>query len=81
MRAGSFGIIEGSRGNRGDRPGLLATVQDLGRPGLGHLGVPHSGAADAASLRRANRLVGNPPDAAGLELRWAGPCSVSAGRQ
>ena len=39
------------------RPGLLATVQDLGRPGYGHLGVPHSGAADAASLRLANRLA------------------------
>ena len=50
------------------RPGVLATVQDLGRPGLGHLGVPHSGAADAASLRLANRLVGNPDGAAGLEL-------------
>ena len=50
------------------RPGVLATVQDLGRPGLGHLGVPHSGAADVASLRRANRLVGNPDGAAGLEL-------------
>jgi KipI family sensor histidine kinase inhibitor len=50
------------------RPGPLATVQDLGRPGLGHLGVPCSGAADAASLRLANRLVGNPEGAAGLEL-------------
>jgi KipI family sensor histidine kinase inhibitor len=50
------------------RPGPLATVQDLGRPGSGHLGVPHSGAADAASLRRANRLVDNPDGAAGLEL-------------
>jgi biotin-dependent carboxylase-like uncharacterized protein len=50
------------------RPGVLATVQDLGRAGLGHLGVPHSGAADAPSLRLANRLVGNPEGAAGLEL-------------
>lgn len=50
------------------RPGPLATVQDLGRPGLGDLGVPPSGAADAASLRLANWLVGNPADAAGLEL-------------
>ena len=50
------------------RPGPLATVQDLGRPGLGHLGVPRSGAADAASLLWANQLTGNPPDAAGLEL-------------
>jgi KipI family sensor histidine kinase inhibitor len=50
------------------RPGPLATVQDLGRPGFGHLGVPHSGAADPASLRRANRLAGNPDAAAGLEF-------------
>jgi biotin-dependent carboxylase-like uncharacterized protein len=50
------------------RPGLLTTVQDLGRPGLAHLGVPPSGAADQASLRWANRLVGNPDDAAGLEV-------------
>ena len=50
------------------RPGPLATVQDLGRPGFGHLGVPHSGAADAASLRLANRLAGNPAGAAGIEL-------------
>jgi KipI family sensor histidine kinase inhibitor len=50
------------------RPGLLSTVQDLGRPGYGHLGVPRSGAADAASLRLANRLVGNPDDAAGIEF-------------
>jgi KipI family sensor histidine kinase inhibitor len=50
------------------QPGMLTTVQDLGRPGLAHLGVPHSGAADPASLRRANRLAGNPDDAAGLEV-------------
>ncbi|TLF63152.1 allophanate hydrolase subunit 2 family protein, partial [Nonomuraea sp. KC401] len=40
-------------------PGPYATVQDLGRPGHAHLGVPRSGAADAPSLRLANRLVGN----------------------
>jgi KipI family sensor histidine kinase inhibitor len=50
------------------KPGPLATVQDLGRSGFGHLGVPHSGAADPASLRRANRLAGNPDGAAALEL-------------
>jgi len=50
------------------RPGPLTTVQDLGRPGLAHLGVPHSGAADQVSLRSANRLVGNPDSAAGLEV-------------
>ncbi|MEV5748601.1 biotin-dependent carboxyltransferase family protein [Actinoallomurus sp. NPDC052308] len=54
------------------RPGPLCTVQDLGRPGYAHLGVPRSGAADAAGLRLANRLVGNPEDAAGLELTFGG---------
>jgi KipI family sensor histidine kinase inhibitor len=51
-----------------NQPGPLATIQDLGRPGLAHLGVPHSGAADPASLRHANDLVGNDHDAAGLEV-------------
>jgi KipI family sensor histidine kinase inhibitor len=50
------------------KPGPLATVQDLGRPGYGHLGVPRSGAADVASLRLANRLVGNPDGTAGIEF-------------
>lgn len=50
------------------QPGPLTTVQDTGRAGYAHLGVPRSGAADAASLRRANVLVGNPAGAAGLEV-------------
>jgi biotin-dependent carboxylase-like uncharacterized protein len=54
------------------RPGPLATVQDLGRAGYAHLGVPLSGAADRASLCLANRLIGNPEDAAGLELTFGG---------
>ncbi|MFA1545821.1 biotin-dependent carboxyltransferase family protein [Actinomadura chokoriensis] len=54
------------------RPGPLATVQDLGRPGRAHLGVPRSGAADARALRLANRLVGNPEGAAGVELTFGG---------
>jgi biotin-dependent carboxylase-like uncharacterized protein len=54
------------------RPGPLATVQDLGRPGFAHLGVPHSGAVDQPSLRLANRLVGNSEGAAGLELTFGG---------
>ncbi|MCD0451822.1 biotin-dependent carboxyltransferase family protein [Actinocorallia sp. API 0066] len=52
--------------------GMLTTVQDLGRKGLGHLGVPEAGAADRDSLALANRLVGNPEDAAGLELTYGG---------
>jgi biotin-dependent carboxylase-like uncharacterized protein len=49
------------------RSGLLATVQDLGRPGYAHLGVARSGALDAPALIRANRLVGNADGAAGVE--------------
>ncbi|RKT51542.1 biotin-dependent carboxyltransferase family protein [Saccharothrix australiensis] len=54
------------------RTGPLALVQDLGRPGHAHLGVPPSGALDPPSLRLANRLVGNPEDAAGLEVLLGG---------
>jgi biotin-dependent carboxylase-like uncharacterized protein len=54
------------------RSGPLATVQDLGRPGYAHLGVPFSGAADRVSLCLANRLVGNAEDVAGLELTFGG---------
>lgn len=53
-------------------PGLFTTVQDLGRTGYGHLGVPEAGAADAFSLRVANRLVGNPDGAAALEMTSRG---------
>ncbi|MET7393155.1 biotin-dependent carboxyltransferase family protein [Dactylosporangium sp. NPDC005572] len=48
--------------------GPLTTVQDLGRPGYAHLGVPRSGALDQPALTLANRLVGNAPGAAGLEI-------------
>ncbi|MBG0560496.1 5-oxoprolinase subunit C family protein [Actinoplanes aureus] len=54
------------------RAGPLTTVQDLGRPGYAHLGVPRSGALDGPALVRANRLVGNPPEAAGLETTLMG---------
>jgi len=53
-------------------PGLLTTVQDLGREGYGRMGVSPSGAADAISLRLGNRLVGNPEGAAGLEMTLLG---------
>ena len=49
-------------------PGPLSTVQDLGRPGFGHLGIGTSGAADRASLRLANQLVGNEKQAAAIEM-------------
>jgi biotin-dependent carboxylase-like uncharacterized protein len=54
------------------RAGPLTTVQDLGRPGYGHLGVPRSGALDVPALRLANDLVGNPASAAGLETTLLG---------
>jgi len=54
------------------RAGPLTTVQDLGRPGWAHLGVPRSGALDQPALRLANRLVGNPDGAAGLEVTLTG---------
>ncbi len=53
-------------------PGPLATVQDLGRPGLAALGVGRAGAADPAALRLANRLVGNVEGAAGIEATLGG---------
>jgi antagonist of KipI len=53
-------------------PGLLTTVQDLGREGFGPLGVSPSGAADAVSLRLGNRLVGNVEGAAALEMTLLG---------
>jgi biotin-dependent carboxylase-like uncharacterized protein len=53
--------------------GFAPTVQDLGRPQVQHLGVPPSGALDPVALEIANALVGNPRDAAALELRVMGP--------
>ena len=55
-----------------ENPGLLATVQDLGRPGYGPLGVSPSGAADSVALRLGNLLVGNEPGAAALEMTLVG---------
>jgi biotin-dependent carboxylase-like uncharacterized protein len=57
------------------RAGVLTTVQDLGRPGHAHLGVPPSGALDRPAAALVNRLVGNPPDAAVLETTLDG-CAV-----
>lgn len=53
-------------------PGPLATVQDAGRWGWASLGVPRAGAFDRAAWAAANRLVGNDPDAAGLEITLGG---------
>jgi allophanate hydrolase subunit 2 len=66
------------------RAGPLTTVQDLGRPGYAHLGVPRSGALDPPAARLANALVGNPESAAVLEttlmgcaLRFSEPARVA----
>ncbi|MFF5146765.1 biotin-dependent carboxyltransferase family protein [Streptomyces sp. NPDC013157] len=77
------------------RAGALTTVQDRGRPGHAHLGVPRSGALDAPAAALVNRLTGNAPDAAVLETTLNGcavrprstvvvavggaPCSVTVG--
>ncbi|AYN42400.1 biotin-dependent carboxyltransferase [Streptomyces dangxiongensis] len=77
------------------RAGALTTVQDRGRPGYAHLGVPRSGVLDPPAAALVNRLVGNPPDAAVLETTLDGcvlrpratvtvavggaPCPVSVG--
>ncbi|MFE7273082.1 biotin-dependent carboxyltransferase family protein [Streptomyces sp. NPDC057623] len=57
------------------RAGALTTVQDLGRPGHAHLGVPRSGALDGPAAALVNRLVGNGPEAAVLETTLNG-CAV-----
>ena len=54
-------------------PGLATTVQDLGRPGYYHLGIPLSGGMDRFALRAANLLVGNDEGAAVLEAVFMGP--------
>lgn len=64
MTAGNLQII---------KPGLLTTIQDLGRFGYQESGVPVAGPMDAFSHRLANQLVGNEPDAATLEVTLIGP--------
>ena len=54
------------------QPGLLSTVQDLGRYGHAHDGVSPAGACDPLSLRIGNLLVGNPANTAALELTITG---------
>jgi biotin-dependent carboxylase-like uncharacterized protein len=57
-------------------PGLMTTLQDLGRAGYQHLGIPVSGALDAVALRAANAVVGNPPGMGALEIAYQGPTLV-----
>jgi biotin-dependent carboxylase-like uncharacterized protein len=55
------------------KPGLATTVQDLGRPGYYHIGIPLSGGMDRHALAAANLLVGNAEGAAALEAVFMGP--------
>ncbi|OFE11215.1 hypothetical protein PHACT_15365 [Pseudohongiella acticola] len=59
------------------RASPLLTVQDTGRPGLRHLGVPLTGMMDTPALMAANLLLGNSADAAGLEVSF-GPTWLKA---
>ena len=56
-----------------DQPGVFSTVQDAGRPGAAHFGVPAAGPADPLTHELANRLVGNEATAAAIEVTARGP--------
>lgn len=62
-------------------PGLQSLIQDLGRPGLGDLGVSAAGSADQQSARQANRLVGNEATAAVVENAFGGLVLRAGGDQ
>ncbi len=55
------------------RPGMLSSIQDLGRPGLQHLGIVPGGVMDAPAHQLANVLVGNSRNEATLEVTMIGP--------
>lgn len=55
------------------KPGLLTTLQDLGRPGYQQYGVTPGGAMDVYALRAANLMAGNPENEAALEITLTGP--------
>lgn len=61
------------------KPGMLTTVQDLGRRGFQGLGVPVSGPMDSYSHRLANQILGNDPAAAAIEITLLGPELVADG--
>lgn len=54
------------------KAGTQTSIQDLGRPGFAHLGISTSGAADAYSFQIGNKLVGNDPNDAALEITLSG---------
>ncbi|NDV43025.1 biotin-dependent carboxyltransferase family protein [Flagellimonas sediminis] len=55
------------------KSGFFVTIQDLGRYGYRDIGVPVSGAMDADSVKKANLLLGNDPNAAVMEITMTGP--------
>ena len=55
------------------KPGIMDTIQDMGRPGSAHLGIPLSGAADKAALAVGNLVLGNYADTAAVECHWPAP--------
>jgi allophanate hydrolase subunit 2 len=57
-------------------PGLMTTLQDLGRPGYQRLGIPVSGALDRVALCAANAIVGNAAGTGALEVAYQGPTLV-----
>ncbi|WP_341910018.1 biotin-dependent carboxyltransferase family protein [Ferrovibrio terrae] len=59
-------------------PGLMTSVQDLGRFGAQALGMPVAGATDPLALRLANAVLGNPAGMAALEIGYLGPALVAA---
>lgn len=59
-------------------PGLMTSVQDLGRFGAQALGMPVAGATDPLALRVANSILGNPENTAALEIGYLGPTLVAA---
>jgi antagonist of KipI len=61
------------------QPGMLTTVQDLGRSGLARYGVTPGGALDRRALILGNRLLGNDPGEAGLEITLIGPELIATG--
>lgn len=62
-----------------DQAGALTTVQDRGRYGLAHLGVPRAGALDPPAAELGNRLLGNAEDRAVLEVMLGGFAATIAG--
>jgi len=62
----------GAQGFRVIRPGVLSLLQDLGRFGYGHLGLTSGGAADEHAFLWANRLLGNAPNSAAVEVCFGG---------